>query len=311
MYSTVLYFAALLGGLVLVLKGKRHRHWLLLCNAVLAGLCSWYFILSFFAEEALRLECPGFLLFCRSQAFLESSSLFIRAYELVALDPLGWVWSNQLLCLAVCFCAFVHVRRDFGFLRVLGYAAVGFLGAISVALSLFLIDVLVFPQKLKTSPKGIGVVPFLSFLIAFVSILVLPVSVHEQDKTAFACALIVLHLILILGMLAPDCCRVVSHQTLFLTISVFSFVLHVYALIQASHQGLSLQALLDAFWLNNCQTSIASDALFATIALLVYFGRRIQASSLSYVLVLALILSPASVFSYILAFPKRLHKVKD
>ena len=109
----------------------------------------WDLIFEFLKAELDRLECPdrhvahtdwyataGRLMVCDTALWRREpvGDTFIRAYELVVLEPKGWFWSQMLLVLVVPLCVLLHAGPP-GLSRWerLSFCGVGFLGAISTA----------------------------------------------------------------------------------------------------------------------------------------------------------------------------------
>ena len=109
----------------------------------------WDLIFRFLKDELDRLGCPGQhvahtawaptaarLMSCDTPSWQQepAGSTFIRAYELVVLEPKGWFWSQTLLVLVVPLCILLHAGAP-GLSRWerLSFCGVGFLGAISTS----------------------------------------------------------------------------------------------------------------------------------------------------------------------------------
>ena len=104
----------------------------------------WDLIFEFLKAELDRLECPdrhvahtdwyataGRLMACDTALWRREpvGDTFIRAYELVVLEPKGWFWSQMLLVLVVPLCVLLHAGPP-GLSRWerLSFCGVGFLG---------------------------------------------------------------------------------------------------------------------------------------------------------------------------------------
>jgi hypothetical protein len=126
---------------VACLRGGNLTGGSLLYCAALAALASWCAVATW--TEIIRFIYEDVAIFGGSSAYwLAHSKVFVRAYLAVTDTAAGWWWSCQLLVFVAPLMVFfrVHALRHPG-IPVLAYALLGFLGAISLATPLFLLEV--------------------------------------------------------------------------------------------------------------------------------------------------------------------------
>ena len=249
-----------------------------LALAVIAGVSTWYYIGCFFKETFLAEGQGTWLLWA------EKSSLFVQAYRLVSQSPEQWFWSSQLLMAACSFvgCLLMSGRKD-----AWAFVLLGFLGAISVALALFLSD-----QVTRRPLRRLGgsndpvdrrvlsshLNPLVSGPIIAALLSIMANSWIDPTSSLYMPNLIFLHIILFVPAIAVHYVAQTSPEgwrPFWLATASFVSIYMIYqwGLVgwAAHDQGLPQTAkqLLSAVYANNCQISITLDLFYVTFAIMV------------------------------------------
>ena len=247
--------------------------------AALAGISTWYYIAGFFKETFLLEGQGNWLLWA------EKSDLFVQAYRLVSLSEWQWFWSSQLLMAA---CSFVGFLLNSGRRDAWAFVLLGFFGAISVALALFISDQIA-RRALSRFCKAEDPVArtlvgesqrhrlvFLPIIAGLLSIManswIHPTSYFYMPNLIF------LHIILFVPFTIDNRLTRNSPQSwryfwLITAIIVAMYMTYQWGMIgrTAHHQGghQTGKQLFAAIFANNCQISITLDLFYVTVAVLI------------------------------------------
>ena len=293
--SVFAYFASLSFAFLVVVKDlSRRADWGLTRNvtlvvfSIVAFAFTWYHIISWMIGDIARYE--------NLNEWLDKSDLFVEAYKQVALSAEHWFWSSQLLTFVVPWVLFVSLctKKDKIWIP-LSYIWLGFAGAISLALPLFLIRSQSTVRSLKL-PRG-GNTHFIVSMLVFISLCcIVGMPFVKDEGIYFGVLLGLLHVALFLLPIAfnrfgsPDFSILLK---LVLTAVVIAYVYNIYLVSSTSPQ-----LLWEAIWSNHCQASITLDLFFVSSITLYSIS---TSSSLSVVVTTLLtmpLLSPGG--SYIL-----------
>lgn len=160
--------------------------------ALMAWYVTWRLIFSYFIEFEQRGE---------------TTNMFLDAYVKVSDDPVGWLWSSQLLLWVVPATIYVYVesaRRDVSNIVSASWIGAAFLGAVSLGFPLALSHL-----ELSESQRTRSAVTSTEILILFVcatlsiaSVHVMPTMLSDQRLDMFAAALGLLHVALVFPFMA-------------------------------------------------------------------------------------------------------------
>lgn len=297
---------------------------LFLALSVLAGISTWLYIGGFFRESFLT-EGLG-----HWQVWVENSDLFVQPYRLVSQSPWHWFWSSQLLMAACSFVGFLLMsgRKD-----VWAFVLLGFLGAISVSLALFLSDQIASrllnrlgksqdpidrPAMHRSHPH-----PWVTWPIVAALLSIMANSWIHPTSSLYMPNLIFLHVVLFVPVVAVNKVAPASGPGwrpfwAVLTTGVAMYLIYQWSLVgwavrdQGLHQ--TLNALFSVFKANNCQSSITLDLFFVTLNVILVlarslafrYGQRVEEDraflfSMTMLLVLVPLLSVSFVFPLLLA----------
>lgn len=311
---------------------------------------TWTLIFDFFGVYLIQYNCneTRFSLFtCNSNEWLNAPTgdTFIEAYVQVTNTLGGWIWSSSLLSFVVPGCLWLHIegtRVGLSKLKQLSFLLLAFLGAVSAS---FPIAFAVIYSKqtllLNTDKKGKKddaarkLVPMISFkllglpcILALLSSMLLPLSVHLENRWTYVIALSLLHFILMVPTLFNQSKKEQKEEQkesgrisdALKLASIYAFVAGA-IFIQHSHNisnyliyefnqpiiTTSLLSFLKQFissgWSNYCQSSISYDTVFSGIACIMFMisTRRLFSSHFIlnsfYILFFSLLCSPACVFA--------------
>jgi hypothetical protein len=294
--------------------------WLFLALSVTAGLSTWYYIGNFFRESFLSEGLGNW------QLWVERSDLFVQAYRLVSQSTLHWFWSSQLLMAACSFVGFVLMsgRKD-----AWAFVLLGFLGAISVALALFLSDLIASrtlsrcvgshePTDHPALPDSL-LHPLVSWPIIAGLMSIMANSWIHPTSSLYMPNLIFLHVILLVPVLAFKSVAQTSEERwrpfwFVIATSVAAYLIYQCSLVgwMARSQGLdqTLEALFATISANSCQSSITLDLFFVTLAVMIVlmrilimrYSKRIQQdAALLFLMTMLLVSIPLLSVSF--AFP--------
>ncbi|KAJ9446872.1 hypothetical protein DIPPA_06993 [Diplonema papillatum] len=259
--------------------------------------CTWFYIGKWLEDEIVAFDWDV-------GVFLRDSDLFVHAYDQVAASPLHWFWSSQLLTFVVPWVLFVslsaaHTRArpnsqpsaPLSLAATLSYIWLGFAGAISVALPLFIArcEPHAFapawtaegsrPKKegpaAQSRPRG-GAGCNLCVTVAVASIVAMPAA---KGTWFFGVALASLHVSLLLlpGVLFrnPELVSGTRNERkyAFLALAFAAFLVHAYNLHLVDGTRLPGESipsmcsrLWAVIWSNHCQSSITLDVFCVTLA---------------------------------------------
>ena len=220
--------------------------------ALAALYLTWSEILRFIAEDVADPAVGGGSL----RVWLGKSNVFVRAYWLVANGAGAWWWSSQLLlwvCSAMLFVR-AEAARSAAAVPSAAYALLGLLGAISLAVPLFLADTALRRaaggaeaqqqqqlQRRSKSPGRVaagttGAMPLACVFACAVGLgcaavlraMLVPGQVAPGLWTPFGAALIVLHDVLLVTVLWPDAARSspMALRRVYLASAVFGSLAH-------------------------------------------------------------------------------------
>lgn len=304
--------ASLAARLIACLSGGELTAGSLLYCAALAALASWCAIATW--TEIVRFIYEDIAVFGGSSAYwLAHSKVFVRAYLAVTDTAAGWWWSCQLLVFVAPLMLFfrVHALRHPG-IPVLAYALLGFLGAISLATPLFLLEVALRSHTpamdgaaVLGSAKGAPSMPSYTACalgLSMVCSLLLPTAVaiiDEATEFPYKVLLITLHDALIIaavpiGWRLTDSSSAAAVQPA--TSGLVLFTAAAGALAVASHLLNTAEIVRDLFvspaamgvvtptdvqasvvgggfpLLNPCQASISTDVIGTTLTVAMYIA---------------------------------------
>ena len=256
---------------------------LFLALSVLAGLSTWYYIAGFFRESFLSEGLGNW------QLWVEKSDLFVQAYRLVSQSPWHWFWSSQLLMAACSFVGFLLMsgRKD-----AWAFVMLGFLGAISVALALFLSDLIAGrtlsrlngSQDPTDQPpsQDSRLHPLVSWPIVAGLLSIMANSWIHPTSSLYMPNLIFLHVILFVPVVAFKAVAQTSGKGwqpfwFVVATSIAAYLGYQWVLVGwvARSQGLyqTVHALFSPFNANNCQSSITLDLFFVTLDVMLVLAR--------------------------------------
>lgn len=246
--------------------------------AALAGISTWYYIGGFFKETFLLEGQGNWLLWA------EKSDLFVQAYRLVSLSQWQWFWSSQLLMAA---CSFVGFLLNSGRKDAWAFVLLGFLGAISVSLALFISDQIarralsrfcVAKDPVARTVVGDSQRHRLVFLPIIAGLLSIMANSWIHPTSYFYMPnLIFLHLILFVPFVIGTRLTRNSPQSWRSFWLITAIIVAIYMTYQwgtigwtAQRQGVhqTSKQIFSAIFANNCQISITLDLFYVTVAVL-------------------------------------------
>eukprot|EP01060_Flectonema_neradi_P038815 TRINITY_DN8275_c0_g1_i1.p1 TRINITY_DN8275_c0_g1~~TRINITY_DN8275_c0_g1_i1.p1 ORF type:complete len:330 (+),score=30.49 TRINITY_DN8275_c0_g1_i1:69-992(+) len=260
--SVFAYFASLgLAFLIVVKDLGRRADWssnhskLLLGFSSAAFLVTWYHIISWMQGDMAT--------FSTFEEWLDKSDLFVEAYKQVALSSAHWFWSSQLLTFVVPWVLFVSLCTKKEKIWIpLSYIWLGFAGAISLSLPLFLIRSQSVVRNLKL-PRG-GNTHIVVSVFVFISLFcVIGMPLVKDEGMYFGVLLGFLHVALFLLPVAFAKFGPPDFALLLKLVFVAVVCTHAYNTYLALG-SYSVSELWHAIWSNHCQSSITIDLFFVT-----------------------------------------------
>eukprot|EP00939_MAST-03C_sp_MAST-3C-sp1_P002851 g2851.t1 len=163
------------------------------CSAV-ALIVTWRLILAFFCEFVDR----------HAGAMDSAPNMFVEAYIMVSDDPVGWLWSSQLLLWVAPAIVFIYVesrRLGVTWYVALSWVTSSFFGAVSLGCPIAMSHL----DLLANEPgrRPIGKLRAFEVLALAVCALLAIVSVHvmptflASDRKSYVVALVVVHVVLV------------------------------------------------------------------------------------------------------------------
>ncbi|KAJ3334219.1 hypothetical protein HDU76_006591 [Blyttiomyces sp. JEL0837] len=246
--------------------------------------------------------------------WLVNADLFDAAYVNVSQDPRGWWFSVQLLNFTASFIVFMwaegphryffydkdpaeqRAKRTHWFVNGYVYTTLGFIGAISVAFPLFLVQ-----RSMVTGPYMVNWPTrprlFLTLMMVFTVISNAITPFLSSDSMWFSYNLRALHVFLFLPIafvsstpgftLKPTSVKSKSTQErgigmapLYAFLAGASLLSHINLTMQLFNDGASnnilgsIVLLWQAIWKNPCQVSITADLFFATVVASIFMLRE-------------------------------------
>jgi hypothetical protein len=179
---------------------------------------------------------------------------------------------------ALTFSVWVDQLIDTGVLSAgegVAYLGLGFMGAISFALSLLLGNSAVVRGNFNIKAK-LSVVTVVCTLIGMICFFLLPLYANLNSiSSVFAVSLILCHVILAVPALLQLFKKKIASKSIgnattyfYLILAGCSFLAHVYNIVQARRmngEDSLLYLLYTTLWDNYCQTSISLDLVFSSI----------------------------------------------
>ena len=237
---------------------QRPRGWPYLAAALVATTVTWTFIILF--ARADQAQYDGYLDWVRRSIF------FFTAWEAVTRAPERWWWTSQLLFAVppvAVFYALESRRRRVP--AVAAYVWLGFLGAISSALALFLFRASASDERSDERPTTSAVL-VICIVLAVASAIALP----YLQGGPYRAALLFAHAIMLVPFHVRSRDAGVSPTALYLLTGTTALVAHIGDTVRLlSHPGwVGLPAgeatvrLIQAIAANAAQTSVTLDLLF-------------------------------------------------
>jgi hypothetical protein len=276
---------------------RRPQGWLYLAVALLATAVTWTFIIRF--AQADQAQYDGYLDWVRRSVF------FFTAWKAVTSAPERWWWTSQLLFAVppvAVFFALESRRRCVP--AVAAYVWLGFLGAISTALALFLFRTSASDERTdeqSTTPAALAV----CIVLAVASALALP----YLGGGAYRAALLFAHAIMIVPFHVRSRQVGVSPAALYGLTGVTALAAHVGDTARLLEQpgGAALSAgevairLIQAIAVNAAQTSVTFDLLFVWLLAAAILRREAPRRWLA-LTALGLVASPGAALAFGLAW---------